>query len=103
MISAPLHRNYILFLIGKMSARILTEKRGPSAPPSRNLNWDSSPEALVDKTLELMGAGTKIAVEVAIMTTDAGVLKERERVYVLRNFQNTNRMSGTEILKTIPY
>ena len=75
----------------------------PFVPPSRNLNWDSSPEALVGKTLELMGAGTKIAVEVAIMATDTGVLKEGERVCVSRNFQNTNRMNGAEILRIIPH
>ena len=32
------------------------------------------------KTLEIFGAGTKIAIEVAIMATDAGVLGEGEEI-----------------------
>ncbi len=52
----------------------------PFAPPSRTLNWDSSLEGILDKTLELFGAGTKIAIEAAIMATDAGELSEDDEV-----------------------
>jgi hypothetical protein len=52
----------------------------PFAPPSRSLNWDSTLEGIIDKTLELFGAGTKIAVEVAVMATDAGEIGEGEEI-----------------------
>ena len=52
----------------------------PFAPPSRSLNWSLTAEAMIDSTLELFGAGTKIAVEAAIMATDAGELEEGEQV-----------------------
>ncbi len=52
----------------------------PFAPPSRSLNWDLTLEGVVDKTLELFGAGTKIAVEAALMATDAGQIKEGEEI-----------------------
>jgi len=52
----------------------------PFAPPSRSLNWDSTLEGVMDKTLDLFGAGTKIAVEAAIMATDAGEIGEGEEV-----------------------
>lgn len=35
---------------------------------------------MVDKTLELFGSGIKIAIEAAIMATDAGKIKENEEV-----------------------
>ena len=51
----------------------------PFAPPSRHLNWEyPTPESLIDRTLELFGAGTKIAVEVAVMATDVGVVEDGE-------------------------
>jgi len=53
----------------------------PFAPPSRSLGWaNPTPEAMIDKTLELFGAGTKIAVEVSVMATDAGEVTEGEAV-----------------------
>ena len=52
----------------------------PFAPPSRSLNWDLTLEGVVEKTLELFGSGTKIAVEAAIMATDAGEIEEGEEV-----------------------
>jgi len=52
----------------------------PFAPPTRALNWNLTLEGILDKTLELFGAGTKIAVEVAVMATDAGELNEDEEV-----------------------
>lgn len=35
---------------------------------------------MLGKTLELFGAGTKIAVQIAVMATDAGIAKEGEEV-----------------------
>ena len=53
----------------------------PFAPPSRSINWDYlTPESIVDKTLEIFGAGTKIAVEAAIMATDAGEIDDGEEI-----------------------
>jgi len=51
------------------------------APASRSINWDyPTPENIIDKTLELFGAGTKIAIEVAVMATDTGVVDEGEEI-----------------------
>ena len=52
----------------------------PFAPPSRALNWNLTLEAVLDKTLELFGAGTKIAIEAAVMATDAGEINEGEDI-----------------------
>lgn len=53
----------------------------PFAPPSRSIGWEySTPEVLIDKTLEIFGAGTKIAVEAAVMATDAGEVNADEEV-----------------------
>lgn len=53
----------------------------PFAPPSRSIEWGyPTPECVIDKTLEIFGAGTKIAVEAAVMATDAGEVDEGEVV-----------------------
>lgn len=53
----------------------------PFAPTSRSLYWrHPTPEDIIDKTLEIFGAGTKIAIEAAIMATDAGEVNEDEEV-----------------------
>jgi hypothetical protein len=53
----------------------------PLAPPSRFIQWDApTPEGMLDKTLELFGAGTKIAIEASIMATDAGEVDEGEEI-----------------------
>lgn len=53
----------------------------PFAPPSRSIKWNyPTPEGIVDKTLGIFGAGTKIAVEVAVMATDAGAVDEEEEI-----------------------
>jgi hypothetical protein len=53
----------------------------PFAPPSRAINWDyPTPESIIDKTLEVFGAGTKIAIEAALMATDAGEIDEGEEI-----------------------
>jgi hypothetical protein len=49
----------------------------PFAPPSRSLDWNyPTAEGVVDKTLEVLGAGIKIAIEAAVMATDAGKVGE---------------------------
>jgi len=53
----------------------------PFAPPSRTINWEcQTPEGIIDKTLEIFGSGTKIAIEIAIMATDAGEVSEEEEI-----------------------
>jgi hypothetical protein len=53
----------------------------PFAPPSRYLQWDNpTPEGILDKTLELFGAGTKIAIQASIMATDAGEVDDGEEI-----------------------
>jgi hypothetical protein len=53
----------------------------PFAPPSRLINWEyPTPEGIIDKTLEIFGAGTKIAIEVAIMATDGGEVDDGEEI-----------------------
>jgi len=53
----------------------------PFAPPSRSINWHyPTPEGIIDKTLEIFGAGTKVAIQAAIMATDAGEVNENEQV-----------------------
>jgi hypothetical protein len=53
----------------------------PFAPPSRSIKWEfPTPEGILDKTLEIFGAGTKIAIEAAVMATDAGEVNEGEEV-----------------------
>ena len=53
----------------------------PLAPPSRSIQWnDPTPEGVLDKTLELFGAGTKIAIEVSVMATDGGEVTDGEEV-----------------------
>jgi len=41
------------------------------------------PATFVDKALELFGPGTKIAIEAALMATDAGALEDGEEVVTL--------------------
>jgi hypothetical protein len=53
----------------------------PFVPPSRSIGWIyPTPEGIIDKTLELFGAGTKIAIEVAVIATDAGEIDEGEEI-----------------------
>lgn len=56
---------------------IVIQGTRPFAGIDRSLGWNSpTPETFIDKTLEIFGSGTKIAVEVALMATDAGVVDE---------------------------
>ena len=51
----------------------------PFAPPTRSIGWNfPTLETVVDKTLEVFGAGTKIAVEAAVIAADAGEVAEGE-------------------------
>lgn len=53
----------------------------PLAPFSRSINWNyPTPEGIMDKTLEIFGAGCKIAIEAAVMATDAGEIEERKEI-----------------------
>ncbi len=53
----------------------------PLAPPSRSLGWNHpTPEGMLDKALELFGAGTKIAIEASVMATDAGEVEDGQEV-----------------------
>jgi hypothetical protein len=64
----------------KNGVRMVQSTR-PFAPPSRSINWDyPTPEGIIDKTLETFGAGTKIAIEAALMATDAGEVDEGEEI-----------------------
>lgn len=59
----------------------IVQSTRPFAPPSRSINWEyPPPEGIIDKTLEIFGAGTKIAIEAAIMATDAGEVEEDEEI-----------------------
>jgi hypothetical protein len=95
-------------------ARILQGTR-PFAPPSRSIGWHyPTPEALIDRALELFGAGMKIAVEVALMATDAGILRDGEEVVscggtfkgldtaiVVRTAYTMNSLKDFEVLEVI--
>ena len=49
----------------------------PFAPPSRSVGWDyPTAEGVLDKALTVFDAGTKIAIEAAIMAADAGEVEE---------------------------
>lgn len=64
----------------KNGAKVVQGTR-PFAPPSRSLDWEyPTPEAVIDKTLEVFGAGTKIAIEAAIIATDSGEVEEGEEI-----------------------
>lgn len=69
-----------------LEARGVTIVQGtrPFADIGRSLGWDAPvPATFVDKALELFGAGTKIAIEAAVMATDAGVVKPGQEVLTL--------------------
>ncbi|MEW5866376.1 MAG: hypothetical protein AB1774_05885 [Bacillota bacterium] len=67
-------------LLLKNGARIIQGSR-PLAPPSRTIKWEyPTPEAIMDKTLEVFGAGAKIAIEAAVMATDTGAVNEGDEI-----------------------
>jgi len=63
---------------------VIVQGTRPFGGIGRALSWGAAvPATFVDKTLELFSSGTKIAVEVAIMAADAGVLKAGEEAVTL--------------------
>jgi uncharacterized protein len=63
---------------------IVVQGTRPFGGIGRSLGWDAPvPATFVDKTLELFGAGTKIAIEAALMATDACILDSGEEVVTL--------------------
>ncbi|MGQ9546931.1 MAG: hypothetical protein ACUVTR_07275 [Dehalococcoidia bacterium] len=73
-------------------ARRFLEKHGativqgtrPLGGIGRSVSWDAPvPATYVDKALELFGPGTKIAIEAAIMATDAGALDPGQELVTL--------------------
>lgn len=72
--------SHIREVLAKNGVRFVQGTR-PLAPPSRAIKWDyPTPEAIMDKTLEVFGAGTKIAIEAAVMATDAGEVSEGDEI-----------------------
>ena len=52
----------------------------PFVPPSRTEWTINSMEGIIDATLELFGSGTKIAIETAVMATDAGKVRPGDEI-----------------------
>jgi len=70
----------VLRVLEENGVRIVQGTR-PFAPPSRTINWEfPTPEGMVDKAIEVFGAGTKIAIEVALMATDSGAVENGEEI-----------------------
>jgi len=69
-----------LKILEENGVKIVQSSR-PFAPPSRSIGWGyPTPEGIIDKTLEIFGAGTKIAIEAAIIATDAGEVDDGTEV-----------------------
>jgi hypothetical protein len=63
---------------------VIVQGTRPFGGIGRALGWDAPvPATFVDKALELFGPGTKIAIEAALMATDAGALAGGEEVVAL--------------------
>jgi len=63
---------------------LIVQGTRPLVGIGRSLGWDAPvPATFVDKALELFGAGTKIAIEAAVMATDAGVVEPGQEVVAL--------------------
>ena len=63
---------------------VIVQGTRPFGGIARSLGWNAPvPATFIDKTLELFGPGTKIAIEAAVMATDAGAVKEGEEVVAL--------------------
>jgi len=63
---------------------VVVQGTRPFAGVARALGWEAAvPATFVDKTLELFSSGTKIAVEAALMATDAGAVEAGETVVTL--------------------
>lgn len=63
---------------------IVVQGTRPLGGIGRSLGWDAPvPATFVDKALELFGAGTKIAIEAALMATDAGAMDPGQEAVTL--------------------
>ncbi len=81
-ISRPEYREVREYLERK--GAVIVQGTRPFGGIARSLGWDTPvPATFVDKALELFGPGTKIAVEAAVMATDAGAVEAGEEVVAL--------------------
>jgi hypothetical protein len=81
-LSRPEYREVKEYLERK-GAEIVQGTR-PFGGIGRALGWEAAvPATFVDKALELFGAGTKIALEAALMATDAGAVAAGDEVVAL--------------------
>ena len=63
---------------------VIVQGTRPFGGIGRALGWKAAvPATFVDETLELFSSGTKIAIEVAVMATDAGAVEAGETVITL--------------------
>lgn len=63
---------------------VIVQGTRPFGGIGRSLGWNAAvPATFVDKALEVFGPGTKIAIEAALMATDAGAVAEGEEVVTL--------------------
>ena len=63
---------------------VIVQGTRPFGGVGRALGWKAAvPVTFVDETLELFSSGTKIAIEVAVMATDAGAVEAGEEVISL--------------------
>jgi len=104
----------VLEKLSKAGVRIVQGSR-PFAPPSRSMGWDyPTAEGVLDRILTVLGAGTKIAIEAAIMATDAGEAEEGEEIVscagtykgldtalVVKPSYSMNFFKGFEVLEII--
>jgi len=80
---------------------IVVQGTRPFAPPSRMISWHyPTPEAVIDKVLEVVSPGFKIAVEAVLLATDSGAIEEGEDVV---SCAGTFKGLDTAILATATY
>jgi len=78
----PAYRKVRDYLLQK--GVVVVQGTRPLGGIERWFGWETPvPTAFVDKALGLCGPGTKIAIEAAIMATDAGALEDGEEVVAL--------------------
>jgi hypothetical protein len=81
-LSRPEYRHVKRYL--EAQGAVVVQGTRPFGGVGRAVGWDSPvPATFVDRTLELFSSGTKIAIEVAIMATDAGAVEAGETVVTL--------------------
>lgn len=78
-LSRPEYRSRLEYLLSRNCS--IVQGTRPFAPPSRMISWNyPTPEALIDKALDIIGPGFKIAVEAVLMAVDAGEVDDGEDV-----------------------